>query len=131
MNDHTDKGVISQIRALYVHLTAGAGPLARRDQQTWRGSGPVTKALIVACSVMGLIAAGILVYGIIAFPDAPVRQTASGYIGKHGAPYTQNGYDRFRLWEKLMMTTFGFALLTGFGAVVSRGISRWAHKNKL
>ena len=124
MKDRTEKGIISQTRDLYSHLTGEARRLAQRDQQLARRRGPVAKALLVACFVMGLIAAATLVYGLIAFPDAPIRQTASGYVSKHGAPHTRDGYERFKLWEKLVVGSFGLAFLTGLGAVV------WTKKNQ-
>ena len=124
MKDRSEKGISSQTRDLYDHLTGEAKRLAQRDHQSARRRGPVTKALFVACFVTGLIAAAILVYGIIAFPDAPIRQTASGYVSKHGTPHTRDEYEQFKLWEKLVLASFGLAFLTGFGAVVSNKLNQ-------
>ena len=119
MKDRTEKGIISQTRDLYNHLTGEARRSVQRDQQAARRRGPVTRRLFVACFVAGLIAAVILIYGFIAFPDAPIRQTASGYVGKLGRIHTGDEYEQFKLWEKVVVASFGLALLTGIGAVVS------------
>ena len=129
MKGRSDKGIISQTRVLYSHLTGEARRLAQRDQQSARRSGPVTKALLLACFVTGLIAAATLVYGLVTFPDAPIRQTASGYVGKQGAPHTRDGYEEFKLLEKLVVGSFGLAFLTGFGAVVSRKMKQQVGRN--
>jgi hypothetical protein len=88
----------------------------------------VTKVLLGVCLVAGLLAAATLVYGVITFPDAPIRQTASGYVGKLGDTHTSEEYEQFKFWEKVVMASFGVAVLTGLGAVVSGKLSRKAQK---
>jgi hypothetical protein len=119
MKDRPDKGVTDETREIYDKLSS----LVERDRKAARRRGPVGKALLVVCFLSALIAAATLVYGIIAFPDAPIRQTGSGYIGKQGAPHTREDYERFKLWEKLILSGFGLAFLTGFCAVAAEKLS--------
>ena len=120
VKDRTDKGVTDETREIYDKLSS----LVERDRQAARRRGPVVRALLVVCILSALIAAATLVYGIIAFPDAPLRQTGSGYIGKQGAPHTREDYERFKLWEKLILSGFGLAFLTGFGAVAADKLTK-------
>jgi hypothetical protein len=124
MKDRAEKGVISQTRTLYSQLISQSRRLAQRNQRAARRRGPVAKALLSVCFVAVLIAALTLIYGFIVFPDAPMRQTASGYVGKHGAAHTRDDYEQFMLWEKLVVASFGLALLTGLSAVFAEKINQ-------
>lgn len=124
MRDRPEKSIISQTRDLYGYLTDKARRSVQRDQQVARRRGPVTKLLLVVCFVVSLIAAVTLVYGVIAFPDAPIRQTSSGYVGKLGGLHTSDEYEQFKLWEKIVVASFAIAFLTGLVAVVSGKIRR-------
>lgn len=125
MKDSTEKGIISQARALYDQLSGQARLMAQRDAAAARRKGPLAKALLVACFVAGLLAAATLIYGFIRFPDGPIRETASRYVGKHGEPHTREDYEQYKLWVKLVIASFGLVFLTGFGAVATeRMVSR-------
>lgn len=124
MKERAEEGIISQTRSLYSRLSERARHLAQEDRQAAGQRGPVTKALLVACLAAALVGAATLAYGIAAFPDAPIRQTASGYVGKHGEPRTRDVYERFKVWEGIVLGSFGLALLTGVGAVVTERMSR-------
>ena len=87
------------------------------------------RALLVACLAAGLIAAAALAYGFIAFPDAPTRPTASGYVGKLGKPHAGEEYERFKLWEKVVAASFGLTLLVAIGAVVAGKVRKQAGAN--
>jgi hypothetical protein len=119
MRDRAEKGIISQTRALYNQLSGEARRLAQHDVDAVRRRGPVAKALLVACILAVLSAAVTLVYGFISFPDGPIRETAAGYVGKHGEPHTRDDYERYKLWEKLVGASLGLAFLTGLGAVAA------------
>ncbi|MFP5264848.1 MAG: hypothetical protein ACLGJB_23410 [Blastocatellia bacterium] len=119
MKDRPEKGIISQTRALYEQLSGEARLRAQRDAADARRKGPLAKALLAACLVAGLIAAATFIYGFIGFPDAPIRETARGYVGKHGEPHTREDYEQYKLWLKLVVASFGLVFLTGFGAVAA------------
>jgi len=45
----------------------------------------------------------ILLYGLVVYPDAPIRECASyGYCGKMGQPHTPQDFYNFKVWQ----TTF-------------------------
>lgn len=119
MKDRPGKDIFTQTRTLYNQLSGEARRLAQHDMRAARRRGPVSKALLVACLVVVLLAAATLVYGFISFPDGPIRRTMMGYAGKHGQPRTRQDYEQYKVWEKLVFASFGLALLTGFGAVVA------------
>lgn len=119
MKDGSDKGIISEARDLYEQMSGEARRLAERDREAARRRGPVTKALFAACFIAVALAVVTLVYGFITFPDAPIRESARGYVGKHGAPHTREHYERFKLWEKSLFVSFGLAFLTGFSAAAA------------
>jgi hypothetical protein len=131
MKDRTNKGIINETRALYDRLYSLAHRLAERDRQAARNRGPVAKALLAVCLLAGMLAAATLVYGFITFPDAPIREAGSSYVGKQGAPHTREDYEWFKLWEMLMVASFGLAFLTGFGAVVAEKLSRRSKVTKV
>jgi hypothetical protein len=124
MKDSQDDGVINQARGLYDQMSAEARRKVERDRHEARRRGPLIRALWAVCVIAALLFAGVLIYGFTSFPDAPVRQTASGYAGKHGAPYTQAGYERFKLWEAFLIISFGLSVLAGVGAYISSEMSR-------
>jgi len=124
MNEPQDEGIINQARDLYGQLSAEARRKVEADRQAARRRGPLTRALWAVCVIAALLFAGVLIYGFISFPDAPIRETVGGYAGKHGAPYTREGYERFKLWEKLIIASFGLSVLSGIGAYISEEMSR-------
>jgi hypothetical protein len=126
MKDRTEKGIISQTRALYDQLSGEARLRAQRDAAAARRRGPVAKALLAACLVAGLVAAATFIYGFISFPDAPIRETARGYVGKHGEPHAREDYEQYKLWVKLVAASFALVFLTGFGAVATERMGRRA-----
>ena len=124
VKDRSNKNIIEETRALYDRLSNEAHGLAERDRREARRRGPMAKTLLVVCILAALFAAATLIYGVIAFPDAPIREAGSSYVGKHGAPHTREEYERFNLWEILIFSSFGLAFLTGFGAVAAEKLSR-------
>jgi hypothetical protein len=119
MKNRSEDDIISQTRDLYNRMADEARRSVERDQEMIRQSRPLTKILLGVCVFASLIAAATMVYGMITFPDAPIRQTASGYIGKAGQPHTGDEYEQFKLWEKVMITSFGLTFLSGAGALLS------------
>lgn len=127
MKNRTNKGIIDEAGDLYNQLYGEARRLAERDKEAARRRGPMAKALIVACFVAGVVAAVTLAYGFITFPDAPLREVTNGYVGKHGAPRTREDYEIYKLWQTLVVASFGLAFLAGLGAVVAEKMSKRKH----
>lgn len=84
----------------------------------------ITKMLLVVCFITGVFAAITFIYGFVKFPDAPIRETITGYAGKTGVPHTREDYEQFLLWEKVTFISFGLTFLLGFGVVATEKISQ-------
>ena len=111
-------GVWDETRGLFDQLYAEA---RRRDAEQRAGTpprGPVAKALGAAMALAVVFAVGTLVYGISSFRDAPIRETPSGYAGKTGKAYPRDHYERYKLWEKAALASFGATFGIGFLLVV-------------
>jgi hypothetical protein len=89
-----------------------AGETAAADERASRG--PLATTLLVLTILAAASAAVTFVYGIYNFPDAPIRPSAGGYVGKGGKPHTAEEYERFLLWERALLITFPAAFLAGF-----------------
>jgi hypothetical protein len=64
--------------------------------------------------IASLLAAATMFYGMYHFPDAPIRQTAGGYVGKGGRARTQQDFEAFLKWEKAMLIVFPSVFVFGF-----------------
>ena len=45
----------------------------------------------------------LFVYGLIRYPDLPIRECPSGYCGKQGQPHTAAEYRAFNAWQITLM----------------------------
>jgi glycine cleavage system aminomethyltransferase T len=117
-------GVIGEARALFDQLAGEVTRHAEQDRAAVRVQGPVAKVLLTACFIAGVLAAATLFYGVLQFPDAPIRESRSGYVGKTGKPHTRQHYDQFLAWKKWMAATFGLAFLTGFAGAAAMKVDR-------
>jgi hypothetical protein len=113
------KDIVSETRDLFDQLSGEARRLAERDRHLAQHRGPVAKALLAVCVLAGCLATATLIYGFVSFSDGPIRQSSGGYVGKHGAPHTREHFERYKLWEKLMVASFGLTFLASFGAVAA------------
>jgi len=79
----------------------------------------------VATVVGALLCAGILMYGLVEGPPAPIRQRQDGYRDRLGNTYTADDYARFQLWRRVLFAAFAGTFIAGFGWVlVSRNQRR-------
>ncbi len=46
-----------------------------------------------------------MVYGVIRYPPAPIRQVDSTYRDKRGQPYTAEQYRAFKMWKTVLMVS--------------------------
>lgn len=108
---------------------SGAGEIAElldrasielaRDREAARQRGPVARILLVLAFFAGFLAISTMVYGMIKYPDAPLRQTVDGYSGKNGTPRTREDYESFLLWQRTMLTVFPSVFVLGIGFVIA------------
>ena len=59
---------------------------------------PVPKAQLLPY-LIGLVMVVLFVYGLIRYPDLPIRECPSGYCGKQGQPHTAAEYRAFNAWQ--------------------------------
>src|SRR2546423_4384384 len=52
---------------------------------------------------IGLVMVVLFVYGLIRYPDLPIRECPSGYCGKEGQPHTAAEYCAFNAWQITLM----------------------------
>jgi hypothetical protein len=59
--------------------------------------------------------AALFVYGLISFPDGPLRVCAEhGFCGKQGQPHTLSDYHRYVVWEWAMLIVWPAGMLLLF-----------------
>ncbi|MBI4748581.1 MAG: hypothetical protein HY774_08825 [Acidobacteria bacterium] len=113
-----EKGMMGEVRTIFdqalerVHRQAALD----RQRQPITPLGKVVNALFLA----GILTAiGVLFYGFWQFPDAPIRKTPQGYVGKTGQPRTESDYMHFVWWERTLVVTFCSALALGFTSMLT------------
>lgn len=56
----------------------------------------------VVAWILGAGMAGFFAYGLLRFPDNPIRPCSEhGYCGKQGQPHTEQDYQAFSQWNDL------------------------------
>jgi hypothetical protein len=63
---------------------------------------PVPKAQLLSY-IIGVVMVVLFVYGLIRYPDLPIRECPSGYCGKQGQPHTAAKYRAFNAWQITLM----------------------------
>ena len=58
-------------------------------------------------------------WGLVTFPDAPIRPCGASYCGKQSQPRTQVDFERFRTWETGFMVGWP-VVLASFGWLVRK-----------
>lgn len=113
---------LEQARELFHKMSGEAKRQARLERKTAQGRGRVAKSLLRLTLIAVLLAVAIGFYGIYNFPDAPIRPTDRGYVGKTGKQHTEAEYEAFSVWKKAMFIVFGSAFVLGlaFGIADSR-----------
>ncbi|HJQ67660.1 MAG TPA: hypothetical protein VKA70_01725 [Blastocatellia bacterium] len=81
---------------------------------------PAWQSILTFLGVMlVIIAALIMAIGIYKWPDAPIRETAGGYVGKTGKAHTREDYELFNIWLKALFISFPLAFAVNFIAVIA------------
>jgi hypothetical protein len=94
-----------------------------------RARGPLARVLLALTLAACLLAVGAGVYGAYNFPDAPLRQTAGGYVGKYGKPHTREEFEAFVRWKSAMFVAFPAAFLFAFAFALADGAGRRKHQS--
>jgi len=71
------------------------------------------RQILAACVVTVMMAT--FVYGLVLFPDAPVKKCINGqpgdYCGRHGLHYTATDYATFETWQTTLFVVWPVGLL--------------------
>ena len=60
---------------------------------------------------IGLVIIVLFVYGLIRYPDLPIRACASGYCGRQGQPHTAAEYNAFSIWQTTLFIVWPIGML--------------------
>src|SRR5258707_15532677 len=61
---------------------------------------------------IGLVMVVLFVYGLIRYPDLPIRECPSGYCGRQGQPHTAAEYNAFKIWQTTLFIVWPIGMLT-------------------
>lgn len=113
-----EKDMMGEVRTIFDQALERVHKQAELDGQKTSIT-PLGK-VVNALSLAGiLMVAGVLFYGFWQFPDAPIRKTPQGYVGKTGQPRTESDYVHFVWWERTLVVTFCSALALGFTSMLT------------
>ena len=60
---------------------------------------------------IGLVMVVLFVYGLIRYPDLPIRECPSGYCGRQGQPHTAAEYNAFSIWQTTLFIVWPVGML--------------------
>jgi hypothetical protein len=61
--------------------------------------------------VLSIVMIAIFFYGVIMWPDAPIKECGAGYCGKHSQAYTVADYRSFKRWETALFTVWPIGIV--------------------
>ena len=110
---------IAEARALYKRYVNYAVRDINRLHKAGVNTKPAWLRIVDLIGILAVVlAVVILAYGIYKWPDAPIRQTASGYAGKTGVAHAREEYESFKDWEKSLLVVVPLAFVVNIGAAV-------------
>jgi hypothetical protein len=117
-------GALDEAQALFERMKSDVVGQAVHEREEFRSRGAFVRLLLVLTIVACLLAAGTMLYGVYNFPDAPIRQAESEYVGKGGRPRTQDEFEVFSLWRKAMFIIIPSVFVLGFAFVITNSRRR-------
>lgn len=108
------QGTLDEARDLSERMVGEAVRHSQVETKEAKSRGPVARFLLALTILASLFATTTMFYGMYYFPDAPIRQTAEGYVGKGGTARTQEDFEAFLRWEKTMLIAFPSVFVFGF-----------------
>ena len=113
------QSTFDEARDLFEQMSGEARRRVEADRLEARNRSSFVKILRALALISVLAAIFALGYGFYNFPDAPIRQKNGAYAGKQGQPRTREDFERFNLWEKILITSGGAAVLFCFAFAVA------------
>jgi|GEM_PF-6296635 hypothetical protein len=68
----------------------------------------------IAAFSIALAMAGLLLYGVMRFPNSPIERCATGYCGKWGTPSTEQEYLAHRTWLGVVVVVWPVGMIALF-----------------
>ena len=94
------------VGALTERLISEAREHVEAERRVAASRGALTRVLLALTLLAATAAVATAVYGVYNFPDAPIRQSADGYVGKTGRAHTRGDYERYLNWSLAMWAVF-------------------------
>lgn len=118
------RGTLDEARELFRRGVEEAKRHTESEREAARARGPLARVLLVLTIAACLMAVAAGVYGVYNFPDAPLRETREGYVGKYGKPHTREEFEAFTRWKSVMLVVFPSAFVFAFALALADGASR-------
>lgn len=112
------QSTVDEAHALFERMKGEVVARGESEREEARSRGPLARVLLVLTIAACLLAAATMIYGIYNFPDAPLRQTEGGYVGKGGKPRTQSDYEAFIFWMKATFIIIPPVFVSGFAFAI-------------
>ena len=117
--DPARPGLVDEVRALYTRQADYAARTIALSQEEGVNTEPAWLRVVNFIGVsLIIIAALTMLLGALRWPDAPIRQTPSGFIGKTGLAHTGEDYELFKVWERWLLVAFPLAFIVNIGAAL-------------
>lgn len=114
MKKNRTVGGMKEARKIFDDMSRQVKDLSAAEYQAERLRTPLVKTLGWLTLLSALIAAAVGVYGIYSLPYAPIREVSGKYYAKYDRPATKEDYEKYRIWLKAFLITFGSAFALGF-----------------
>lgn len=103
-------GVFDEVRGIYDDALARAREELDEDR---RNPKPLWVNLLgLTGFALAAVAVGLLFYGVYMWPDAPIRWTPNGYMGKTKVPHSQESYDAYLQWQQTLFVLVPTMIVT-------------------
>lgn len=112
-------GLFDEARAMYTRYADHAARSIAQSHESARTRPAWVRVLTFVGVVLVIIAGLIMAYGAFKWPDAPIRQTPSGFVGKTGLAHTREDYELFELWKSGLLVAFPLAFVVNIGAAIA------------
>ena len=107
-------GSFEEAGALFDDLTTNIKNLSEVEREADRRRSPFLKTLGWLCLFSAIAAAAIGIYGAYNLPYAPIRERGGAYYGRYDTPSTKEDYEKYQIWSKAFLASFGAVFALGF-----------------
>ncbi len=128
-DEDSNEDKLADARAMFDRMSDEARSTIEREQREPRT--PLVRILLLLTIAACLAAAVTGFYGVYNFPDAPIRQSNIGYVGKTGKPHTRDEFEGYVAWEKTMFIAFPAAFVFGISYAIASAVQRKRSQNPL